>query len=291
MSLDLLMGYTGLVSLGHAAYFAIGAYTTAILSTRYGSGFAVCLFSSIGMSAGLAACIGLFVLRAVGVYFLMITLGIAMCFWGLIFKWNSLTGGENGISAISRPDLGLHLNMLDPVTFYYLMLIIFAICFVLMLLLIQSPFGKTLVGTRDSESRMRVLGYNVWLHKYLAYIIAGGFAGVGGVFYAYFNRFVGADDSSLYRCMEVFLMVSIGGRGTLVGPGIGAFLITFLKNIVSVYTKRWVMVMAVVYMLCAKYTPMGIMGYLKQLQKKGEERYEPDNEKYRSSRLEVPRAD
>ena len=135
---------------------------------------------------------------------------------------------------------------------------------------IRSPFGKTLVGIRDSETRMRVLGYNTWLHKYIAFIIAGTVAGIAGAFFATFNRFVGPDEADLAQCMEILLMVSIGGQGTLIGPNIGSFLITFLKNMLSVYTQRWLMVMALVYIICAKYAPMGIIGFIKRWQTKKE---------------------
>ncbi len=112
---------------------------------------------------------------------------------------------------------------------------------------------------------MKVLGYNVWLHKYLAFIIAGSFAGLAGSIYAYFNQFVGPSDASLDQCMEFVLMVSIGGQGTLIGANIGAFLITFMKNMVSVYTKRYLLILGIVYVLTAKYAPEGVMGMLKLL--------------------------
>lgn len=267
MSLNVLVGYTKMPSLGHGAYFAIGAYTAAILATRHDMGFYVCLLSGIGMAAIASALFGLLALRAIGVYFLLITLAIAMCIWGVSYQWMSMTGGENGISEISRPEIGLPIDLLNPVYFHYFTLVAFIICFVLILFLVRSPFGETLVGIRDSESRMTVLGYNVWLHKYLIFIIAGAFAGLGGVLYAYFNRFVGPDDAALLQCLEFLLMVSVGGQGTLVGPNIGAFLITFLKNLLSVYSSRWLMIMALVYILAAKYAPEGILGLLRRFQK------------------------
>ena len=270
MSLNVLVGYTKMPSLGHGAYFAIGAYTAAILATRHDMGFYVCLLSGIGMAAIASALFGLLALRAIGVYFLLITLAIAMCIWGVSYQWMSMTGGENGISEISRPEIGLPIDLLNPVCFHYFTLVAFIICFVLILFLVRSPFGETLVGIRDSESRMTVLGYNVWLHKYLIFIIAGAFAGLGGVLYAYFNRFVGPDDADLIQCLEFLLMVSVGGQGTLVGPNIGAFLITFLKNLLSVYSSRWLMIMALVYILAAKYAPEGILGLLRRFQKGGE---------------------
>ena len=267
MSLDILIGYTGLGALGHAAFFAIGAYTTAILVTKHQAPLSSTLLWSIVSGAGSSAVVAFLPLRAGGLYFLMITLAISMCVWGLAYRWVSLTGGDNGITGIPRPDLGLPWAMSEPVYFYYLILVFFVICTVLLFLLIRSPFGKTLVGIRDSETRMKVLGYNIWLHKYLAFVIAGAFAGLGGCLYAYYNSFVGPNDANLGICMELVLMVTLGGPGTLVGATLGAFIITFLKNMVSVYTERWLMVMAAVYILTALYAPDGIMGLLKKLQK------------------------
>ena len=269
MSLDVLIGYTNLKSLGHGSFFAIGAYTSAILVTKLQVGFGTSLLASMGMAAGASALVGLLSLRAAGIYFLLITLAIAMCIWGLIYRWVSLTGGDNGIMDIPRPKFGLGLNLLDPVVFYYFILVFFMGCLILILLLVRSPFGRTLVGIRDSESRMKVLGFNVWLHKYLALIIAGAFAGLAGNLYSYYNRFVGPGDSDLMQCMEFVLMVSIGGQGTLIGPNIGAFLITFLKNMVSVYTKRYLMILSLVYILTAKYAPEGVIGFLKRFQVRG----------------------
>jgi branched-chain amino acid transport system permease protein len=268
MSLDILIGYTGLGSLGHVAFFAIGAYTTAILVTKYQFPFLATMAYSILVSAGLSALLGGLALRAAGIYLLMITLAIAMCVWGLIYRWVSLTGGDNGITGIPRPDLGLPWSMSDPNHFYYLILFFVVICVMLLFLLIRSPFGKTLVGIRDSESRMKVLGYNVWLHKYLAFVIAGAFAGLAGNLYAYYNSFVSPNDVNMGRCMEVVLMVSLGGPGTLAGAGIGALIITFLRNLISIYTHRWLMVLAVIYVVTALYAPDGIMGLLRGLKKR-----------------------
>lgn len=264
MSLDVLIGYTDLGSLGHAAFFAIGAFTTAILEKRYNAGFVTALFSSIGIAAGASALIGLFALRAKGIYFLLITLAVAMSIWGLIYRWASLTGGDNGISDVMRPDLGGAIDLQNHVHFHYFVLIFYVICLILIILWVRSPFGRTLVGIRDSESRMKVLGYNVWLHKYCAFIIAGAFAGFGGTLYAYFNRFVGPNDADLGMCMEFVLMVSLGGQGNLIGANIGALLITFMKNMVSVYTNRYLMILGFVYLLTAKYAPQGIMGLLRR---------------------------
>lgn len=282
MSLDILIGYAGLGALGHAAFFAIGAYATALLVTKHHAPLSSTLLWSTVSAAGSSALVGFLPLRATGIYFLMITLAIAMCVWGLAYRWASLTGGDNGITGIPRPDLGLPWSMSDPVYFYYLILTVFIVCTVLLFLLIRSPFGKTLVGIRDSETRMKVLGYNVWLHKYIAFVLAGAFAGLAGGLYAYYNSFIGPNDANIGMCMELVLMVTLGGPGTLVGASLGAFIITFLKNMVSVYTKRWLMIMAVVYVLVALYAPDGIMGLWRDFQKRRQGR-EVENEREPSS--------
>ena len=158
----------------------------------------------------------------------MITLSVAMCAWGLAYRWVSLTGGDTGIVGIPRPRLPVAGLVSGTLSFYYTILAVFVACLVLYLLLIWSPFGKTLVGIRESESRMRVLGYNVFLHKSLAMVIAGAFAGVAGSLYAYYNGFVGPSTVDLAHSMQFVLMVIVGGPATLVGPLIGAFVITFL---------------------------------------------------------------
>ncbi len=267
MSLDILVGYTGLAALGRSAFFAIGAYGTAILATKLHTGFGGAVFFSVAAAAAASAILGLLALRAVGIYFLIITLSLAMVVWGAVNRWVSLTGGDNGISGIQRPALLWIGDIQGTAPFYYLILFSFFVAASLMFLLIRSPFGKTLIAIRDSESRMGVLGYNVWLHKYLAFIIAGAFAGFAGSLYAYYNGFVNPNVADLAHCMKLVLMVSLGGAGTLVGAGLGAFLITILENVICMYTERWVMVLALIYVLTAKFAPRGILGLLKPMTK------------------------
>src|SRR5215471_6615701 len=177
MSLDILLGFTGLASLGQAAYFGVGAYMTAILAAKYqfGLGFDFWLVVLFGLliGAAVAAVFGLLAIRATGVYFLMITLALGQCVWGLAYRWNSLTNGDNGINLQVRPKFGI--DLANEVTFFYLVLGFFVLSLLLMYILVQSPFGRSLTGIRERELRMKILGYNTWLHKYIAFIIAGGF--------------------------------------------------------------------------------------------------------------------
>jgi branched-chain amino acid transport system permease protein len=264
MSLDILLGYTGLASLGHAAYFGLGAYSVGILSTRYGAGFWLILPAGVLLAVAVAAIFGLVALRATGVYFLMITLALGMVVWGLAHRWVTMTQGDNGISAIPRPDLGLPWSFAYSIPFYYFALAGFLITFWILRLIVRSPFGRSLVGIRESESRMRTLGYNVWLHKYIGFVIAGGFGGFAGVQWAYYNGFVSPIDVQLATSVEALLMVALGGRATLVGPALGAGVIVLLKNLVSVYTHRWLLILGCVYIATIVYAPEGIVGAVRQ---------------------------
>jgi branched-chain amino acid transport system substrate-binding protein len=264
MSLDLLLGYLGLSSLGHAAYLGLGAYGVGVLTTRHGANFWVTLAVGVGLAVLVAGIFGLVALRATGVYFLMITLALGMVVWGLAHRWVTLTQGDNGISSVPRP-LGLPWSLTRPVPFYYFALIGFVLAFLLLRVIVRSPFGQSLVGIRESESRMRTLGYHVWLHKYVAFVIAGGVGGFAGVQWAYFNNFVSPADLELATSVEVLLMVALGGRGTLVGPALGAAVIVLLKYLVSGYTHRWVLILGAVYIGTIVYAPDGIVGAVRQL--------------------------
>ena len=260
MSLDVLLGYTGLPSLGHAAYFGVAAYTVGIMSTDYQRGFVSCLVGGVLLATLTAAVFGLLAIRATGTYFLMITLALGMVVWGLAFRWVSMTRGDNGIGGVPRPDLPLPWDLAAPLPFFYFALAAVLLAWVLLGLLVRSPFGLSLMGIRESESRMRALGYNVWLHKYLAFVIAGAFAGFAGVFWAYHNGFVSPIDVQLVTSVETLLMVALGGPGTLAGPALGAAVIVFLKNVVSVYTKRWLLILGAVYIGVILFAPRGVLG-------------------------------
>jgi branched-chain amino acid transport system permease protein len=267
MSLDVLLGYTGLASLGHAAYFGIAAYAVAILTTQYQQGFVVCLVAGVLIAAVTAAVFGLLAIRATGTYFLMITLALGMVVWGLAFRWVSMTKGDNGITGIPRPELALPWSLWSPLPFFYFALAGLILAWALLAVLVRSPFGLSLKGIRESESRMRALGYNVWLHKYLAFVLSGTFAGFAGVFWAYYNGFVSPVDVQLVTSVETLLMVALGGPGTLGGPALGAALIVFLKNYVSVYTKRWLLILGAVYIGVILFAPRGVFGAFRRDQR------------------------
>ena len=262
MSLDILLGFTGLASLGQAAYLGIGAYITAILATRYGMGlgYDFWLVIALGILGGalLAALFGLLAIRATGVYFLMITLALGQCVWGLAYRWNSLTGGDNGINLGQRPKFGIDLG--DEVTFFYLVFALFALSLAIMYTLVRSPFGRSLVGIRERELRMKILGYNTWLHKYLAFIIAGGFGGLAGVLWAHTAGIVSPENVVLTTSVDALLMAVLGGAGTLVGGVIGAAVVFALREYLSTLVPWWQYALGGVYVLTIFYLPTGLMG-------------------------------
>jgi branched-chain amino acid transport system permease protein len=260
MSLDLLLGYTGLPSLGHAAYFGVAAYTAGIMATEREAGFLACLVAGVVLAALTAALFGLLAVRATGTYFLMITLALGMVVWGLAFRWVSMTKGDNGIAGVPRPAVPLPWDLQAPLPFFYFALAATAAAWIALGVLARSPFGLTLQGIRESEGRMRALGYHVWLHKYVAFVISGAFAGVAGVLWAYYNGFVSPVDVQLVTSVETLLMVALGGPGTLAGPALGAAVIVFLKNFVSVYTKRWLLILGAVYIGVILFAPRGVLG-------------------------------
>ena len=263
MSLDLLLGFTGLASLGQAAYFGLGAYMTAILANNYGFGLKwdFWLMVPLGMIAGaiLAAIFGLFAIRASGTYFLMITLALGQCVWGLAYRWSSMTGGDNGLTMKGgRPQFGIDLS--NEVNFFYLAFGFFVATLFALYVLIRSPFGKSLLGIRERELRMRILGYNVWLHKYIAFIIAGAFGGLSGVLWAHANGIITPETVVLTTSVDALLMTVLGGAGTLVGGAIGSFIVFGLREYVSTLVPWWQYVLGGVYVLTILYLPTGLMG-------------------------------
>src|SRR4029079_11036293 len=263
MSLDILLGYTGLASLGQAAYLGVGAYATAILATKYhiGLGWDFWLVLLLGalVGAALAAIFGLLAIRASGVYFLMITLALGQCVWGLAYRWNSLTNGDNGINLRERPKFG-GIDLANEQTYFFLVFAVFCVSLGLMYILVLSPFGRSLAGIRERELRMKILGYNTWLHKYIAFIIAGAFGGLSGVLWAHTAGIVSPVNVELPTSVDALLMAVLGGSGTLVGGVIGTFIVFGLREYLSTIVPWWQYVLGGVYVLTILYLPTGLMG-------------------------------
>lgn len=261
MSLNLLLGYTGLPSLGHAAYFGAGAYAIALLSLRVTHNTIWIDFpAGLALAVVVSALFGLLALRTHEAYFLMITLALSQVLWGIAFGWKSLTRGDDGIPGVPRPNLGLPWSLSDGVPFYYFVLFFFIVAVALLWIIVRSPFGHALVGIRESEARMEVLGYNVWLYKFVAFILAGLFAGLAGNLFAYYNGFVSPTYLSVIFSATALIMVILGGAGSLIGPAVGAVAIVFLENAISVYTERWLLILGIIYVLVTLFAPHGLVG-------------------------------
>ena len=230
MSLNLILGYGGLPSLGHAAYFGVAAYTVGLLALRGLPNFWLALVAGLAMATLTAALFGLLALRTHGAYLLMITLALAQVLWGVAFGWRSLTGGDDGLAGVPRPAAGLPWSLADGARFYYFVTVVFAVTTALLALIVRSPFGRALVGIRESERRMEVLGYHTWAHKYVAFVLAGGLAGVAGILFVYYNGFVSPAYLSVVLSAMGMIMVILGGAGTLLGPALGSGVIVFLEN-------------------------------------------------------------
>ncbi|SEC98146.1 branched-chain amino acid transport system permease protein [Rhizobiales bacterium GAS188] len=261
MSLNLLMGYAGLASLGHAAYFAAGAYAAGLVSLHLSQDFWVGMLAGIAAGAFTGAFFGLLALRTTGVYFLMITLALAQIAWAVAFTWRSVTGGDDGLRSIKRPDLGVPgLDLTSNSAYFVLALATCAAAALLMRALTRSPFGRTLAGIRESAARMDALGYNVWLYKYLAFILSAGFAAAAGVLFVYAKGFVSPEAASITVSAEALLMVILGGAATLSGPIVGAFAIILLSNIASSYSTHWTLLLGILYIVVVIVAPQGIVG-------------------------------
>ena len=273
MSLDIAYGYTGLFSLGHAAFFGAGGYASGILMVRYGvESFWINAPFGILTAALVAALFGLIALRVSGVYFLLVTFALGQLLVSLAMKWQflSTTTSTEGVLDIWPPYLGLPGFTWDFTNFYYFVLIIFVISFVILRRFISSPFGLALLGVRESEDRMRALGYNTWLYKYVAFIVAGLFAGVAGVLIAYHDGFMVPSSFGVATSALIMLMAIIGGVGTLYGPVIGVAVIVFVELFASMLTpERWPLILGGAFVLAVMCLRGGISVHLSGFWNKG----------------------
>lgn len=270
MSLDLTFGATGLLCLGQAAYFGIAGYFSGILIVRYGiESFWITAPCGILIAGLLAAIFGIVALRVSGIYFLLVTFALGELLVSVATKWYSMTGGSDGLAGIPLPELNLSWITWNDTSFYYFVFAAFVICFFILYRLINSPFGHALQGIREHEDRMRCLGYNVWLYKYIAFIIAGLFSGVAGVLFGYFSGLMAPMHLGIATSSLVMLMVIIGSAGTLFGPVIGAGVIIFVEHFAGIYTpERWPLILGAVFIISIMYLRDGIGIHLFRIWKK-----------------------
>jgi branched-chain amino acid transport system permease protein len=264
MSLDLLVGYTGLVSLGHAAFFGVGAYAVAGLINKAGvTELWVVLPAALVSAAALAAVIGWISIRTAGVYFIMITLALAQMAY-YFFNDQLYWGGTDGMNIAQRPTLAVGgialVDLNNRVQFYYAVLGCLVGAFALLSVLLRSPFGHALVGIRANEGRMRALGYDVQTYKLIAFVVAGTLAGLAGFLEATRSTFATPAYLGWHESGHVLMIVILGGMGTLFGPVIGAFVLLLMEDFFATLTDRWLLIEGLFVMAVALLMPQGIAG-------------------------------
>jgi branched-chain amino acid transport system permease protein len=259
LSLNILVGFTGLVSLGHAAFFGIGAYTAGLVALNLSDHLLVSIGASIIVSVIAAAIIGVFCMKVSGFYFLMLTLAFSQMIYSFIYQSTNFTGGSNGLSGIPNATLpGFAFS--NAVYVFYLVLFIFLATYTTLGIIVKSPFGQVLIGIRENELRVKATGYNTGLYKYAAFILAGVFGGLSGSLYTYFNGFIAPSDVYWTMSGAVLIMVLIGGSGTMLGPVLGAALFVTLETVVSSYTDSWMLIVGSVFIIFVIFFPKGIVG-------------------------------
>lgn len=264
VSLDLLVGYTGLVSFGHAAWFGVGAYSFALLSTHYQitDSFWVTFPVALVAAAILAFIVGLFVLRTKGIYFIMVTLAFAQVFYFLVHDVPAIGGSTDGLNLYSRPTLNVGewvvLDLENPLTMYYFILGALLLSVVLLWFFLRSPLGRAVQGIKINEHRMLSVGFPVFRYKLLVFVIASVFASISGYLFAAQSYGVNPELLSWHKSADVLLMLIFGGMGQFVGGIVGAFAFVFLKEVFMTYTDWWQLWLGVTIVLFVLFLPGGL---------------------------------
>ena len=264
MSVNFLLGYLGLASVGHSAFFGVSAYAVAIISRHTGGLAWTAIALGLLTSVLVGALFGFLVVRTKDIFFLVTMLAFSQLLYGLAYGWKSVTGGDDGLPGLARPEILPGFRLDDTVHYYFFVVGIFLLLMAGVWLLVNSPFTLTLKGIRDSESRMKALGYRVWLYKHLAFVISALIGGLSGVLNAYFDGCPSPRDFSVIRSSTALLMVILGSPGTLAGPVIGSFIIVFLEDFISGIMERWVLVLGAIYVFVVLAFPDGLLKALRK---------------------------
>jgi branched-chain amino acid transport system permease protein len=259
-SINLLLGYGGLPTLGHAAYLGVAAYLSALCALKLGWGHLAAAPAALLGTTLMAAAFGLIALRATGLGFLMLTLALSQVLWGTALRWVAMTDGDNGLRGLARP-FGLD----DAKSFYYFSFVITVLAIAMMARFVSSPFGAALKGTRDQARRMSALGHDVWMVRWITFIYAGFWGGVSGLLFVYYHKYIHPVSLSLANSAEGLLAVIAGGSGTLAGPLVGAAIVMLLKNYVSAYVERWNMLLGFVFVVIVVFMPEGVVPGVRRL--------------------------
>ncbi len=265
VSLDILMGYAGLVSFGHAAFFGLGVYGTGVLISKLGLGLLPALAGGVLIALLMAILIGIVIVRLSGIAFALLTLASSMILFTVIWRWSAFTGGDDGMS-VTRPNLDLgfaRINLQADGSFYYVVLVLVALALLFARLVVKSPAGAAMVAIRENQARAQCIGYNVFGYKLMAFAISGAIAGLAGSLYVLFQGFASPDLLHWSSSGQVLIMTILGGTGTLFGPFVGAALIVLLQDNLSSYTEHWMLPLGLVFVLVIRFLPGGLFGLMR----------------------------
>ncbi len=266
MSLNLILGFGGMVSFGHAAFFGVGAYTVALLMKKAGAPLYLALMAAPVVAAATAAVVGWFCVRLVGLYFAILTLAFSQLLFMIVYQRYTFTGGDDGIHGIPRPEF------LGPTNYYLLCLVLFLICFALMRMIVNSSFGLTIRTIRENMERAKFIGINVRRYQWLNFIIAGAFAGLAGGLLTELNRFAQTEFLHWSKSAEPILASLVGGMYSLVGPAVGSAFLMFLKIVVQQSHKglveMWAIILGLILLAVVLFAPTGLVGVYQQIFKK-----------------------
>ncbi len=268
MSLDLLLGFTGLMSLGHAAFFGLGAYAVAVLGTQFGVNAWLGVAAGIVVAGGGAALIGFFCVRTAGIPFLMLTLAFSQLVFSVALKWRDVTGGSDGMAIAEKPSF-FGFDLSNSLVMYFMALSFFALAYWGLRRLLNAPLGHAFVGIRENEQRMAAIGYPTRAYKLISFTIAGAIAGLAGGLYAIFNGFISADAVYWTASGDILIMTMLGGAGTLIGPALGAAIVLLMKNVVSSYSEHWLAIIGITFICCVMFFPGGLWGSLQKVRWRG----------------------
>ena len=261
LGFNMLYGYMGLLSFGHAALFGGGAYACGIAMVHMGLPWFAGVGASVLAGAGLAAAMGGLATRTRGIYFAMVTLALSQCVYYIAYQATGLTGGENGLRGVALLRIG-PLDFVDPTTRYYVVAGFVAAALFVLSRILASPFGAAMAALRENEARARACGFDVRTTRWLAFVLSGGFCGLAGAMQALHLGIVPIETLSYQTSGTVVMMALLGGMGTFFGPFVGAGVFLLLENLVSLYTVHWQIVVGTVFILCVLFFPRGIWGTL-----------------------------
>ena len=262
---NLLIGFTGILSFGHAAWLGMASYACALFQLNFTpNSILLPMLFAIVFTTGVGVIIGRLIIKTRGIYFAYITIAFGQLIFFLVFRWTSLTGGENGLGGIKRVPVLNFINIIPEYNFYLFVFIIFLVLYLLMRVVVNSPFGRVLQAIRENRTRAIFVGYNVKSYELAAFIISVFYASIAGSLYVFLLKYAFPESLHWSASGEVVIMTLIGGMHYLFGPVIGAFIVTFLKDFVSSFTDRWMIVLGIIFIIFVLGSPEGILGFFKK---------------------------